>query len=474
MMKAKKIGLFITILFLMVSLVGCQLFEQNKEPDALFFEVFEHLRTNHYLQPDSEELWFNAIQGMINGLDDPYTTYFSQAEFEAFQNSLGESFIGIGVTVENINNQVVIRKVWPGSPAERGGLMPGDIITHVDGVDYRSKSYFDVLSVVIGEINTSVEIGISRLGAIETIFVTMVRQEIENPSVTMQVIHQDHQTIGYLKVNAFGNQTLNIFKTYLEQLENEYKITGLVIDVRDNSGGYLHAVVPMLQLFLVESSQPMFSIEAFRNGTIERDEFKGGQTSQRDYPIVTLINGFSASASEVFASSMMEHGHYPVVGTDSYGKGTMQTTMRLRHSDGDELHISTGRWFTSTDRWIDRYHSDIPTLEPTIHIEQNPYFYTYQIFLTEQEVLVYDTVSIKITNAQMILNALGYDVREDGYFDLNTQTSVKDFQLNNALTVTGDIDALTAQKLSQRIFEYKQDIVNDHQLFAAIELILND
>ncbi len=446
----------------------------DPDPNDLFNEVFDQLRTNHYLQPDDETLWFNAIQGMIDGLEDPYTTYFSQAEFEAFQNTLSESFIGVGVTVENINEQVVIRKVWPGSPAERGGLTPGDIITHVDGIDYRQKSYFDVLSAVIGEKDTDVEIGVSRLGQISTIFVTMTRQEIDNPSVTMQVIEEANKTIGYLRVNTFGNQTLDIFKSYLDTLENDHNISGLIIDIRDNSGGYLHIVVPMLQLFLASKDQPMFSIEAYRNGVLEREDFMANRSTLRDYPVVTLINGFSASASEVFASSMIEHGGYQVVGTPSYGKGTMQTTRRLVRSDGDELHISTGRWFTANNRWIDRYHSTITAVDPTVVVEQNPYLFAYQIFLTENEILTYDTVSPKTMNAQMILNALGYSVREDGYFDLITQQAVELFQTDYQLEVTGDIDALTAQKLSTLIFEYKQDLTHDHQLNTAIELILHD
>lgn len=464
----------VLLVILITQLSACRMLINDPEPSDLFNEVFDRLRTNHYLQPDDETLWFNAIQGMIDGLEDPYTTYFSQAEFLAFQNTLGESFIGVGVTVENINEQVVIRKVWPGSPAEKGGLTPGDIITHVDGVDYRQKSYFDVLSAVIGEVDTTVEIGVSRLGSVNTIFVTMTRQEIDNPSVTMNVITKDSKTIGYLKVNTFGNQTLDNFKAYLDTLENDHNISGLIIDIRDNSGGYLHIVVPMLQLFLATKDQPMFSIEAYRNGVLEPEEFMATRSTQREYPVVTLINGFSASAAEVFASSMIEHGDYEVIGTPSYGKGTMQTTTRLTRGDGDELHISTGRWFTANNRWIDRYHSTITAVDPTILIEQNPYFFTYQIFLTTSETLTYDTVSPKTMNAQMILNALGYLVREDGYFDLKTQQAVALFQDNNQLEVTGDIDALTAQKLSTLIFEYKQNPAHDHQLSAAIGLILHD
>lgn len=474
----KKLPLLITVLtfFIFGLLIGCEMTEQQpKQVDnTLFSEIFEHLENNHYKQPSEEDLWMGAINGMIDALDDPYSRYFSQEEYENFQNSMGESFVGIGVTIENINERVVVRKVWSSSPAERAGIRAGDIITHVDGVDYTNDTYYDIVSAVTGEEGSEVEIGVQRTDQNDTLYFTMTRESIDNPTVVVEVFEENNRTIGYIKVNTFGTHTFSLFASYLQMLEDDDNIDGLVIDLRDNGGGYLTTVQNMLNVFLVENDTPMFSIEEYSNNELEIEEYYANNDSQKDYNIVTLINEYSASASEVFAAGMKEHADYPVVGTTSFGKGTMQVTKPLVFGGGDELHTSTGKWKTPNGNWINNDGGDYLGVEPTLSVEQNPYFYTYRIFLTENEELTFDTVSTKTQNAQMILNALGYEVREDGYFDAHTQEVIRTIQAEQGLTVTETINAETANYLSNAILAYFQSYDNDTQLQAAIDVLSND
>ena len=470
----KWIGL--VSLILVLSLSACT--EAPEETEALpsfdqetFNEVFGHLLDNHYSQPDIDQLWEGAIKGLITSLDDPYTQYLSAAEFRAFQDSLGESFVGIGVLIENINNNVVIRQVFDDSPAEKAGLLPGDVITFIDGVDYTGESYFDKVSAVTGPEGTEVEVGVIRSGLANPVFFTMTRARIQNPTVVVEVFEEAGQTIGYIRVNSFGSQTFFLFNSYLAMLEVDSQIDALIIDLRNNSGGFLSTVNNMLNMFLSSDGLPMFQIEEWTNGERSLTPYFATSVDTKDYPVITLINENSASASEVFAAGMLEAGGYDVVGMPSFGKGTMQVPKNLRTTDGDELQASSGRWLTPEGNWINKTGGDFKSVMPSVEVAQNPVFSALSIFLEEGEALTFDQVSTQIQNAQIILTALGYNLRQDGYFDQNTVDQVKIYQENNNLSVTGDIDAATAAKLSEALFNYRRNLENDTQLQTAIRML---
>ena len=446
--------------------------EDNEEitvyDQETFSEVFEHLLENHYSQTGESVLWEGAIQGLIDSLEDPYTRYLSAEEFEAFQNSLGESFVGIGVLVENINDTVRIQQVFDNSPAQRAGILPGDVITHVDGVDYRDQSYYDILSSIVGEEGTDVEVGLERVGRPDILYLTMTRAVISNPSVAFEIFEENDKTIGYIEVSSFGEFTFYNFNSFLAVMEIEQDIDALIIDLRGNGGGYLTTVQNMLNMFLSSEGLPMFQIEEYSNGERSLTEYFANNADTKDYPIITLINGFSASASEVFAAGMMEAGGYETLGTDSFGKGTMQVPKSLASTEGDELQASVGRWFTPEGNWVNNKGGDMLSITPTYVVEQNPVFNAFSVYLDVDETLGFDQVDEKIKNVQVILNALGYEVRSDGYFDLNTENAVKAYQQSHDLDPTGIIDYETASQLSGDLFEYKQNLENDTQLQEAI------
>ncbi len=440
--------------------------------NSTFNEVFNSLYNQHFSQPSESQLWEGAIQGMIDSLDDPFTIYRDAEAFEAYQESQQEGFVGIGVSVLNVEETVVITDVFPESPAEEAGLMIGDIITHVDGVDFTDRTFFETVSQIRGEVGSTVEVGVYRPGLGETITFTMTRKEIDFPSVVGKWLDDD---IALIELRSFNQDTADLFKSILEDFEAA-GMNGLVIDVRNNGGGFLTTLVDILDEFLEKDDMPLFSREVWNNRTMFRDVEYGDGSGMKPYPISIVVNQFSASASEVFAAAMHEKGGYDIFGVTTYGKGTHQTGRRLESRSDHFLTITTGIWLTSEGHWIDRA-SDTPGFEPNHYVTESDAFTMPLIYLRSDETYQFDMVHDKIELAQKILNLLGYDIREDGYFDILTENAMKTFQTEQGLTDSGELNNETANALSNFLLEYRDDINNDVQLQAALNFIkdqLND
>ncbi len=475
----KRLFVLFTLLISAVTLSACELdWNVNDDPGngpnendldgnynaEVFEEVLEALQDNHYQDLSDEALYEAALRGLFDAIDDPHTNYMTQEERQQFRDDLGEEFVGVGITIERVDEDPVVTKVWTDSPAERAGMMPGDVITHIDGDDYSDRPYHERIESLLGEEGTTVEVGVERPGTEEIIYFTMERESIPNPTVVHDTFEVDGRTIGHLEINSFGEQTAALSEEALDELEND-GIDGLIVDLRDNTGGYLAAVDDILDMFLTEGEQPMFTIEQRVGGEWVSIDYDASGEEARDYDIVTLINGSSASASEVFAAGMKEKGGYEVFGEPSFGKGTMQQPIEL--SSGSYVNVSLGRWLTPSGQWVDRIDGDIEYVEPTEIVEQNPYLYAYNVYLRDGEPLTYDTVATENENVQAILNALGADIREDGYFDEDTREAVEDFQNEHDLEITGEVDEATAAALSEVILEYRTDLSNDYQLQFA-------
>ncbi len=473
----KKLLLLLVGMVSVLSLMACEGINFNignpdEEEQARFNTIMDILENYHYSEPSQEDLWQGAIQGMIDTLDDPFSSYYTEEEYEQFQQSLGESFVGVGVTVENMNDDVVIQRVWQDSPAERAGLRAGDRITYVDGDNVEGLSYLETLMLVQGEEGSTVELGIARSGVDETLFMEMTREEIPNPTVTYEIFEDGNKTIGYISVNSFGHETFEIFEATLNDLE-ESGIEGLIIDLRDNSGGRLDTVVQMMDLFLIESDKPLFATETFESGEVNRTEYDATGDEKKPYDIITVINEFSASASEVFAAAMKQHGEYDVYGLPSFGKGTMQTPFSHRNMNNDELHLSNGIWLTPNNTWINNIGGDQESLYPTREVKRSEAFDIQNLYILDDP-LTYDTVDSRTESLQKALNALyAFDLRTDGYFDEATKEAVKTFQETYDLTVSGEVDFDTASTLNENLIAFRNDYANDLKIQTALET-LND
>lgn len=441
--------------------------------DVTFLEVLDELMENHYTKPTRDELLDGALDGMIESLDDPFTTYFDYEEAQSYQQSFGETYVGIGITVRYSDGYLVVEAVKDDGPAETAGVRVNDLIAEVNGESVYDLPFYEIVGLIIGDEGTEVTLGLIRGGFSETINLTMTRSLIDSATVYVDSFVRGEQLIGYIKVTTFGDETLNLFVNGLADLE-VLGIDGLVIDLRDNGGGHLSTVYNMLNQFLIDDGVPMFSTEYYSHGELVEDDYFGSRTELRAYDIITLVNGNSASASEVFASAMQEHGGYLVVGQTTYGKGTMQRDVSISATVGDSLHITIGKWFTSEGNWV-HTRGGTDGVTPDTIVELSTTEKAYKVFLVGDETeILFDTVDPRIANIQLILNTMGYTVRTDGYFDDATKLAILDIQSTNTLTETGNINSETLVFINEALDLYQDDLLNDTQLQASIDALLDD
>lgn len=444
--------------------------------DSTFDEVMQDLIDNHFSSPTKEELWQGALEGMITTLDDPHTSYFDYEEYQQYSGHFGDTYVGIGVAVKFFNGTIVIEEVKSNSPALASGIQVNDIITHVDNVDITADNLYETIDKILGEVGTDVIVGVIRAGFNEVIHITMTRAVIENPTVTRDMFLRDGKLIGYIKVNVFGDETATKFTEAIDFLEGQ-GMEGLIVDLRNNGGGRVDTVDKMLQEFLIDNGKQMFVTEGNYDSGYARFEYEATRLEKRDYDILTLVNEGSASASEVFASAMQEHGMYPVYGTVTYGKGTMQQTKPMlttivKDVDGnviayDSLHITIGKWKTSNENWV---HGVGVT--PDTIIERTAIEKAFKTFVGD-DLIMSDVVDARVANIQLILNTMGYTVRTDGYFDTATENAVRDIQLDNGITETGNIDSDTMVFINAALGVYLNDKANDTQLQAGIDYFVD-
>ena len=287
-------------------------------------QVYEALKSYHYFyEGDSQALIDGAISGMINALDDPHSTYFTMTDYENFVEHLEDTYSGIGCEVTTVNGYTMIVSPFPDSPADEVGILANDLVVEVDGENVVGQTLQEVTNKIKGPVNSTVTLGISRNDNPDLIYIEVTRKAIDQETVKSELITEEGQAIGYLQITTFGENTAQEFKTAIEELEGQ-GMTGLIVDLRNNSGGYLTSVVEMVD-YILPPGKVITTIESRDGSSVSYETESEG----KNYPVVTLINEGSASASEIFSAAMKEAGGYEVVGTTSYGKGTVQVSMPL-------------------------------------------------------------------------------------------------------------------------------------------------
>ncbi len=424
-------------------------------------QAYQLIQDQYVQKIDDNKLIEGAIQGMLDSLDDPYSVYMDKETVEEFTHQIESSFEGIGAEVSMVEGKLTIIAPIKDSPAEAAGLMPNDQILKVDNETLTGLDLYEAVSKIRGEQGTKVSLEVQRPGVEESITVELVRDDIPVETVYSETTTVDGKKAGIIEITSFSEQTAQRFQEELNKLE-EQGIAGLVIDVRGNPGGLLPVVQDILKLFITKDT-PYLQIED-RDG--EKSRYFSELENKKDYPISVLINEGSASASEILAVSMKEAGDYEVVGTTSFGKGTVQQTKPM--GDGSTIKLTRFKWLSPDGNWIHE-----KGVEPTIQVEQPEYYYTNPIqFNEEQDSLAYNQSSDKIKNVQIILKGLGYDPeREDGYFSESTTQAVEAFQKANELPVTGEVDVETAEKLEVNIIEQIRSGEHDNQKAKALEVL---
>lgn len=288
-----------------------------------------------------ENLEDGIYKGIVKGLHDPYSVYYTKNEFTSLQESTNGVYCGIGASVMQDPDTGAVSIVQPfaGGPAEKAGVLPNDIIYKIDGKEVIGKDLSQVVAMMKGEKGSKVDFTLLREK--KEIDLTLVRDEIEVPTVAHKMLDDN---IGYIKVSEFDEVTAKQFRKALDGLEADNE-KGLIIDLRNNGGGRLSAVVDMLDRMLPEGV-----IVSTKEKSGEGETYSSTDKEKFEKPLVVLINGNSASASEVFAGAIQDYGTGKLVGTTSFGKGIVQTIFGLK--DGTAVKLTTSEYFTPKGRNI--------------------------------------------------------------------------------------------------------------------------
>ncbi|GAB4280810.1 MAG: S41 family peptidase [Coriobacteriia bacterium] len=319
-------------------------------------EVVDIIR-REALEPASEEsMTAGAVNGLLGSLDDPYAAYFDAEQYGYFQEQNHGEFYGIGITVTERDGKAIVVSTIEDTPAEAAGLQPEDEIVSVDGYSPERWTLDDVVARIRGEEGTPVTLEIRREGEEELIEVTIVRARIEVPNIMTELLEDD---IGYMRLLTFNTHAARDIRNAVEDL-SERGAEGFILDLRDNPGGLLQSSVEVASLFVEEGL--IVRVEE-RDGHPE-EHFATGRTVT-DAPLVVLVNENSASAAEIVAGALQDHGRAKLVGETTFGKGSVQTVEEL--SNGGAVKITTAHYLTPSGRSIHKVG-----LTPDVRVEMKP------------------------------------------------------------------------------------------------------
>lgn len=300
-------------------------------------KIYDNLLSKYYGEIDKQTLSDAAIKGMIEALNDPYSTYIDAENTDDFDEQIYGYYVGIGTEITlNDENQFEVTNIFENTPTTDANIELHDIVVKVNNEDVSGKTVSDIGKLIQGEIGTNVTLTLRR--GEEEFDVTITRDRIDLISVTSQIFEKDDKRIGYIKITNFASNTFNQFQTALNELE-ENDIESLIIDVRDNLGGQLEVATQIASLFLTKD-KVVYQLNT--NGIIQPIYSTGPGSFQK--PITVLINGATASASEVLAIALQESADATVIGTTSYGKGTIQESYKL--STGATIKFTVQEWLS--------------------------------------------------------------------------------------------------------------------------------
>lgn len=410
----------------------------------------------HFIEEvEDEALLEGAIEGMLDTLEDPYSSYLTVEAMEQFNEQIEASFQGIGAEVSMKEGKVTIVSPIKDSPAEKGGLRPNDIILKVDDEDLEGLNLNEAVDRIRGEKGSEVTIQVQRGQGAKPFDVTLTRDDIPIETVYSEMKEVEGKKTGIIELTSFSERTSEEFIEALEELEAE-GMEGLVIDVRGNPGGLLDSVEEILNEF-VPKDIPMVQRED-REGN--RDEAYSDLDDEKDYPISVVVDEGSASASEILAVALKELD-YDIVGKTTFGKGTVQQAVPL--GDGSTIKLTFFKWLSPEGNWINEVG-----VEPTIEQDQPAYFYTSPVSLDKPLKINQDNEDVK--TAQLMLIGLGFDTKNEvGLFDQDTEDAVKAFQKENDLKVTGEINVETYDKMESQIIDIIRSGDEDLQIQKALD-----
>lgn len=320
-------------------------YSKTKKGFDSLYETYDTIMSEYYKDVDSDKLIEGAINGMLESLDDEHTMYFDKKSKEEFDSELSGNYYGIGAQIQLTSDETIkITKVFDDSPAKKAGLKEEDVFVSVDGTSVKGKSATEVANMLNSDSVKTSTIVVKRNDKELTFKVT--KENITLFSVSSEMLDNNGKNVGYLSVSIFGQKTYSQFKDALTKLEKQ-DMDSLIIDLRGNTGGYLSTVTNMLEEF-IDKGNVIYQIQS-SSGV---KQYKTVKASDKKYKIVVLIDGGSASASEIMSAAMKEVYGATLVGQTTYGKGTVQTTKDL--SNGSMIKYTIEKWLTPSGKNIDK------------------------------------------------------------------------------------------------------------------------
>ncbi|MDQ5882959.1 MAG: carboxyl-terminal processing protease [Patescibacteria group bacterium] len=322
----------------------------------------------------AQQMIEGATKGLVESLDDPYSEFLNSKENQALTEELSGEFFGIGMEISKKNNNIVIISPLPGTPAEKAGLQPNDIILKIDGKDATQLSSQEAANLIKGPKGTTVTLTIYRPNWNEAREITLQREKISVPTLTWQML--DSQ-IAYLRIYSFNQPLMFDFPQAAFQIISQHP-KGLIIDLRNNPGGYLDAVTNISGWFLDKGS--IILKEDFGDNNIKITRATGNGLL-KDLPTVVLVNEGTASAAEILAGTLRDNRGVKLIGTQTFGKGSVQELVSLR--DNNSLKITIAKWLTPNDTLIQGNG-----LKPDLEVQNNEELGSYsQLNLTQDQQL---------------------------------------------------------------------------------------
>jgi carboxyl-terminal processing protease len=334
---------------------------------SLFWEVWDLAAEKHVDRgQDTQKLVDGAINGMLQyGYDDAFSWYVPPSENEILSEDMTGSFSGVGISLELISGELYIVAPLQGTPGEAAGLLAGDVITHVDGTDIADYTITESVSLIRGEIGTEVVLTIDRYteNGVESLEIAVVRDEIDPKSVTYEKLEDG---LYLVSIREFVGDTVTEWDEAVAEIKAD-GVDGIVLDLRNNSGGYVSAAIHIISDFVPKG---VAIYDDYGDGYITETEVSG-YGNLYDVPVVILTNYGTASASEMLAGALQDYDLAQLVGTQTFGKGVIQELFNLDVEGENEpgnVRIVTSKWYTPKERWI-QYEGLTPDIEVKDSIE---------------------------------------------------------------------------------------------------------
>jgi len=418
-------------------------------------EIISYIEYHYNYDVSREELIEGAYRGILDTLD-KHSTYYNQEEFKAFTEDLDGTLIGIGVYIEEENKMIKVISPIEGSPADKAGLKSGDLIFDVDGTDVRTITFEEGIDLIKGKEGTTVNITIKR--GDDIISFKIVRELIHIPTVKYEMLEDN---VGYLRIVQFGNEASNEVDAAIKDLQSQ-GMKSIVVDLRNNPGGYLDEVINIAEWFV----DPKDNIMTVNYKSFD-DEVVNAEKVALNIPTAVLVNEGSASASEILAGAIKYNEEGTLIGETTYGKGTVQNILMLLGSTG--MKITTAEYLAAGENVVNNVG-----VEPDIVIENKTEEQLIEIKtfapMVDEEISSYGVTSLDVYGAQQRLKFLGYDVELTGKYDRKFSDAIMAFQYQYELKEKFALYPSTKDKLNEVVALYSNE---DPQLNKAIEILTN-